>query len=122
MSGDSRVVRLRTVRAHKGRLLVTFDGVDDADAAQRFAGAVLYAPRERIPLLQGEYFDEDLVGCTVLDAGGHTYGCVERVEHYPASDMLVVGGRLVPMVDAIVRGIDTQARRILVDPPAGLLD
>lgn len=115
-------MRLRTVRAHKGRLLVTFEGVADADAAERLSGAVLYAPRERIPLADGEYFDADLVGCTVVGAGGQTYGDVERVEHYPASDMLVVGGRLVPMVAAIVRTIDTQARRIVVDAPAGLLD
>jgi len=121
-NGISQPVRLRTVRAHKGRLLVAFDGVNDAGAAQRFAGAVLYAPRERIPLDEGEFFDEDLVGCAVVGVDGKAYGNVERVEHYPASDMLVVRGRLVPMVAAIVRGIDPAARRIVIDPPAELLD
>jgi 16S rRNA processing protein RimM len=122
VNGVSRIVRLRSVRAHKGRLLVTFDGIDDADAAQQYAGAVLYAPRERVPLGEGEFFDEDLVGCSVFGAGGEAYGDVERVEHYPSSDMLVVRGRLVPMVAAIVRSVDTAARRIVIDPPAGLLD
>jgi 16S rRNA processing protein RimM len=122
VGNDSRVVRLRSVRAHKGRLLVTFEGVADAQTAQRFAGAVLYAPRERIPLGEGEFFDEDLVGCVVVGSAGEIFGDVERVEHYPASDMLVVRGRLVPMVGAIVREIDTHARRIVIDPPAGLLD
>lgn len=110
------------MRAHKDRLLVTFDGVDDADAASSFNGAVLYAARERIPLSEGEYFDEDLVGCSVIGANGQSYGKVERVEHYPSSDMLVVAGRLVPMVAAIVCTIDAQGRRIVIDPPAGLLD
>jgi len=110
------------VRAHKGRLLVRFDGVDNADAAERFIGAVLYASRERIPLADGEFFDRDLVGCTVVNEAGETYGDVERVEHYPASDMLVVRGHLVPMVAAIVRTIDVTARRIVIDPPAGLFD
>lgn len=115
-------MRLRNVRAHKGRLLVAFDGVDNAAAAKRYAGAVLYAPRERIPLAEGEFFDEDLAGCMVESADGVAYGRVERVEHYPASDMLVVGGHLVPMVAAIVRSIDTTSRRIVIDPPAGLFD
>jgi 16S rRNA processing protein RimM len=83
---------------------------------------MLYAPRERIPADEGEFFDEDLVGCAVVGVNGETYGDVERVEHYPSSDMLVVRGRLVPMVAAIVRTIDAQAQRIVIDPPAGLLD
>lgn len=122
MEGASRVVRLRSVRAHKGRLLVAFDGVDSADAAQRFAGTVLYAARERIPIADGEFFDADLAGCSVESADGVALGRVERVEHYPASDMLVVRGHLVPMVSAIVLSIDTASRRIVIDPPAGLFD
>lgn len=115
-------MRLARVRQHKGRLLVTFEGVTDADAAERFNGAVLYAPRERIPLHEGEFFDEDLVGCAVVGIDERPYGDVDRVEHYPASDMLVVRGHLVPMVAAIVRTIDTAAKRIVIDPPEGLFD
>jgi 16S rRNA processing protein RimM len=122
VNGVSRSIRLGSVRTHKGRLLVAFDGIEDADAAKAFAGAVLYAPRERIALAEGEFFDQDLVGCSVFGLRGEAFGDVERVEHYPASDMLVVRGHLVPMVGAIVRSIDTAARRIVIDPPAGLLD
>ena len=115
-------MRLRSVRPHKDRLLIAFEGVEDADAARAYAGAVLYAPRERLPLQEGEFFDADLVGCVVAGVTGEVFGDVERVEHYPSSDMLVVNGRLVPMVSAIVRSVDTAARRIVIDPPAGLLD
>ena len=121
--GDrSSQVRLTGVRAHKGRLLIRIDGVVDADAAHAYAGAVLYAARDRVPLQAGEYFDADLVGCAVHGVDGTPYGSVDAVEHYPASDMLVVDGHLVPMVAAIVRDIDTAARRITIDPPAGLFE
>jgi 16S rRNA processing protein RimM len=115
-------IRLTQVRPHKGRLLVRIEGVDDADAAAAFVGAALYAPRENVPLNDGEYFDADLVGCAVHGTDDTLYGAVERIEHYPSGDMLVVAGRLVPMVRAIVRDIDLDRRRILIDPPAGLLD
>ena len=46
---------------------------------------------------------------------------VERVEHYPASDMLVVEGHMVPMVRAIVREIELARGESSIDPPAGLL-
>jgi 16S rRNA processing protein RimM len=123
MRGDARLpVRLSAVRSHKGRLLVHLQGVDDADTAATYAGATLYAPRAAIQLSAGEYFDEDLVGCEVLGADGTAYGTVERVEHYPSSDMLVVSGRMVPMVGAIIASIDLERRRITIDPPAGLME
>lgn len=115
-------VRIHGVRPHKGRLLLQIEGVESADAAQSYVGAVLYAPRDQVTLADGEYLDDDLVGCAVYGVDGRHYGNVERVEHYPASDMLVVDGRMVPMVGAIVTRIDLADRRIAIDPPAGLLD
>ncbi len=120
--GDAFTLRLSAVRQHKERLLIRAEGVDDADAAKALAGAVLFAPRERLEVGAEEHLDADLVGCRVLGIDGTDYGTVGAVEHYPASDMLVVGKTLVPMVRAIVRDIDTAARRILIDPPAGLFE
>jgi 16S rRNA processing protein RimM len=102
-------------------LLIRVTGVEDANAAAGYAGALLYAPRAAISLHEGEYLDDDLVGCAVLGTDGKAYGNVDRVEHYPSSDMLVVNGQMVPMVAAIVIKIDLAARCILIDPPAGLL-
>jgi 16S rRNA processing protein RimM len=118
----SSSIRLTQVRPHKGRLLIRIEGVDDADTAGAFAGAALYAPRQDVVLNEGEYFDADLVGCAVWGPDDTNYGTVEGVEHYPAGDMLVVAGHLVPMVRAIVCEIDLGRRRIVIDPPAGLLD
>jgi 16S rRNA processing protein RimM len=120
--GDSSMVRVINVRPHKGRLLIRIEGVGDADTAAAYAGAVLYAPRALVPLRENEYLDDDLVGCVVHGKDGRRYGTVERVEHYPASDMLVVDGAMVPMVRAIVAEIDLDRRRIVIDPPSGLLD
>jgi ribosomal 30S subunit maturation factor RimM len=36
--------------------------------------------------------------------------------------MLVVDGRMVPMVGAIVKEVDVERRRIVIDPPEGLLE
>jgi 16S rRNA processing protein RimM len=119
---DVSTIRITSVRSHKGRLLIRIEGVEDADAADRFTGAVLQTSRDQVPLSEGEYLDDDLVGCLVHGKDGRRYGTVERVEHYPASDMLVVEGRMVPMVGAIVAEIDMDRRRIVVDPPAGLLE
>ena len=119
---ESSTIRILAARPHGRRTLIRIEGAEDAEAAARFAGAVLYAPRDRIALAANEYLDDDLVGCNVEDASGRRYGSVERVEHYPSSDMLVVGGAMVPLVSAIVSSVDIAGRRIVIDPPEGLLD
>jgi 16S rRNA processing protein RimM len=122
--GTSRALRIRSLRRHQGRPLVAFDGVDDANAAQALVGATLTIDRAAVRLARGEYFDDDLVGCVLVDPGGAVLGRVVAVEHYPAQDVLLVGNRraLVPLVRAFVKHIDVGAKRIAVELPPGLLD
>jgi 16S rRNA processing protein RimM len=124
LDGTARTLRIRTLRLHKGRPLVNFAGVDDANAAQALVGAALAIDRAAVELGRDEYFDEDLVGCTLVDEDGRELGAVVAVEHYPAQDMLRVGPRraIVPLVRAFVRRIDVAGRRIDVTLPPGLLD
>jgi 16S rRNA processing protein RimM len=119
---EASTIRIAAVRAHGRRLLLRIEGVEDADAAGRYAGARLCVDRDQIALAPGEYLDDDLIGCNVENVRGTHYGAVERVEHYPSSDLLVVGGRMVPLVSAIVTKIELRNRLIIIDPPAGLMD
>ena len=120
--GSFRDVQLAGVREHKGRLLIRLPGIESANDAQPYVGATFYADRNRIELEPGEYLDDDLVGCMLYDERDNMLGLVTGVEHYPSSDMLVVNGKLVPMVAAFIKSIDTAAKRIIADLPAGLLD
>lgn len=119
---DSVDVTIASVREHKGRLLIRFDGVESATAAQAFTGSTLYAHRDRLDVGPEEYLDVDLVGCELEDPTGAKLGTVERVDHYPASDMLIVNGKMIPMVAAFIRKIDIKAQRIVVTLPPGLID
>jgi len=102
--------------------LISIEGIEDATSAQGYAGALLTTRRDAIALEPGEYLDDDLIGCELRGVDGRDYGVVDRVEHFPASDMLVVKGKMVPMVRAIVVEIALHRQTILIDPPAGLLD
>lgn len=122
--GTARALRIRALRRHKGRPLVAFEGIDDATAAEALVGATLAIDREAVELAADEYFDADLVGCTLIDGSGNALGEVVAVEHYPAQDFLLVGPQraMVPLVRAFVQHVDVPARRITVDLPPGLLD
>ena len=95
----------------------------DADAAARYCRRRRSTRRAiESRSTPDEYLDDDSVGCTRADdVSGKRYGAVERVEHYPSSDMLVVGGRMFRWCARSLREIDVEKRRIVIDPPAGLL-
>ena len=118
----SRSVTIESVRDHKDRLLIRIEGISDASAAQSFVGGTFYADASLILLEANEYLDRDLVGCVLYDSAGKALGTVRSVEHYPSSDMLVIDGKLVPMIHQFIRSIDIAGKRITVDLPRGLLD
>jgi 16S rRNA processing protein RimM len=119
----SEVVTIESVREHKGRLLIALEEAPDATSAERFIGATFFASRDALNVEPGEFLDVDLVGCAVVGTDGRSYGTVERIEHYPSSDMLVVNGRLLPMVRAFIKSVDVKKKEIVVDElPEGLLD
>lgn len=103
-------------RPHQGRWLVTFVGVDDRNQAEALRGLVLKAePIEE----EGALWVHELIGAEVVGVDGRNYGLVEAVEANPASDLLVLAGeRLVPLVFVVHQ----QPGRVVIDPPAGLLD
>lgn len=125
--GRVRAVTVGTVRWHKGRPLVRFEGVetiDDAEALGR--GDLRVEPDQLVPLEAGTYFHHDLVGCEVVTAGGEEVGQVVKVEGPMVGSLLVVRGRrgdvLIPLAEHICVSVDPAARRIVVAPPEGLLD
>ena len=112
---------------HKGdRLLVKFEGVDSRDAAELIRGAVFVSEDQRRSLEEGEYWPQDLVGCRVVTVAGDEVGEVSEVVEGPAQDLISVDheGRtfFVPLVKEIVVEVDVDARRVTIDPPAGLVD
>ncbi len=122
--GRTRDATIAAVRRHKGRPLVRIDDIADATAAEALGHADLLIARDDAPLHDGEYFDADLVGCRLIDAGGNDRGEVVAVAHYPAQDMLVIGRArvLLPLVRAFVARVDVARKEIHVTVPPGLLD
>lgn len=114
---------------HSGRLLLTFEGYPDRTAIEQLRGQVLSAERgdDEQPEDPEEFYDSALVGCEVFDAQSNLIGVVREVAHLPAQDVLVIAAAderevLVPFVEAIVPTVDIANRRIVIDPPKGLLD
>lgn len=124
--GSDTPVEINEAWAHKGDWILKFAGIDSIDAAERFRGADLWIPEsERGVLPEGEFFESDLVGCSLIDnATGRTLGQVEGFERYggPPLMELTLDARpvLVPFVNRLCQ-VDLAARTIRVNVPDGLL-
>ncbi len=104
------------VRPHRGCHLVSFEGVDDREAAERLRGVSLEAE----PIDDaGALFVHELIGSEVVDADGVARGSVTSVEANPASDLLVVDGRYLVPVRFVVA---CSPGRVVVDTPEGLFE
>ena len=129
VNGSERTLVVARSHWHSGRLLLSFEGVHDRTQAEALRGLLLEIERadDAVPDDPEEFYDHALVGCTVALTSGEEVGTVREVVHLPAQDLLAVtlaDGReaLVPFVHAIVPEVDITARRVVIDPPPGLLD
>ena len=115
-AGTTELVVTRA-HLHGQRWIVAFSGVGTRREAEELRGQVLKA--EPQPTKRGELWVHEIVGATVFDSGGARLGEVTAVEANPASDLLVLDtGGLIPLVFVV----ESEAGRIVVDPPAGLLE
>jgi len=125
------------VGKNEGRVVLQFAGVDTISDAESIAGQDVLVPREeRRPLTDESVYISELIGCTVYD-GPMRVGVVEDVQFATTAD----GGRrledaapllavrspegdevLVPFVKAFLVAVDTEAKRIDMTLPEGLIE
>jgi 16S rRNA processing protein RimM len=119
--------RITAVRFHQGRPVMALEGVETMTDAEGLAGADLKVPqRELGPLPAQTFYHHDLVGSEVQDVQGRSIGTVTAVNGpLDRSQLVIAGARgevLVPLVAHICVEVDPAHKRIVVDPPEGLLE
>ena len=124
--GDETLT-VTSMRVQKGRPIVAFEGFATIEAVERLSGRELRVPEASLqPLGEGSYYLHQLVGCVVDTVDGNRVGTVARVEGGAGGSLLVIDGPrgevLIPLATDMCVEIDTDGRRIRVNPPEGLLD
>ncbi len=119
--------QVENVWRHGDRVVFKFQGVESIADAEKLSGADVEIPRdERAVLPDGEYYQSDLVGCSVVTRQGESIGTVQGWQEYGGPPLLEINahGRelLIPFAKSICVEIDVPGRRIVVDLPEGLSD
>ncbi|MBN2496375.1 MAG: 16S rRNA processing protein RimM [Deltaproteobacteria bacterium] len=122
---DAVAHRIRGLRVSGKHVIVSLEGVADRDAADRLKGLSVYVPRESLATCgQDEYYAEDLIGLQVVDVRGRVLGLLVEIFDNGAHEVYAVreGSQqvLLPVVDGVVKSVDLELGRMIVDPPEGL--
>jgi len=123
-----RAYQLAILSRHNDMIVAHVAGIDDRNAAEAVKGKRLYVPRGALPAPdQDEFYVSDLVGLRVEAEDGRLLGRVRAVENYGAGDLLdlaLADGRtvLVQFSREVVPIVDVAAGRLVLIPPAGLIE
>lgn len=123
---DNESYRTRSVRPHKGGLLVSLEGIDTPEQAKEFTGNLIKTdPGNLPPKEEDEYYWYELIGMAVHTHEGRFLGTVKTLIRTGANDVLEVHGELgeilLPMIDDVIREIDLERGLVIVDPLEGLV-
>ena len=109
-------------------VLLKLQGTDTLEAAQALRNQILYADRADMPLEEGEYFIQDLIGLTVVDADtGEEYGILSDVSQTGANDVYHISKpgeaeKLIPAIRDVVVETDVDGGIMRIRPLKGLFD
>jgi len=119
-----KVVKCR----EQGKLaILQLEGVTSREAAEALQGYTLWLNKTDFPQLDSdEYYWHQLEGLAVLTESGQELGKVSRLFSTAAHDIMVVTGAgheyMIPVKEDIIKNIDEQDGRVIISPPAGLLE
>ncbi len=119
---------IESARDHNGILLLKFLEIKDRTAIKGVRDTLLLAEvdMDEEALYEDEYHVQQLIGCEVLLESGLKIGTLTDVLNLPGQDLLAIAGKrgeiLIPFVADFVPEVDIQNRKIVIIPPAGLLE
>ncbi|MGI6357548.1 MAG: ribosome maturation factor RimM [Bacillota bacterium] len=108
--------------------LLKLSGVDTREQAAALVGGELQISKHQVlPLPEGSYYIFELIGLDVYTVSGERLGAVVDVLQPGANDVYVVQSPeqqelLVPAIKQVVKSINLNERRMVIEPLPGLFD
>ena len=125
--GTYTLYPVKSARLHQNDVLITLGGVEDVDAAKLLQNSYLAIDRQdRMPLPEGSYYVDDIIGCQVYE-GQELLGTVADVVETGSNDVYVLKSSAypnlcIPAIHDCILKIDVDNGRIDVSLPKGLKD
>jgi 16S rRNA processing protein RimM len=135
-TGKEIPAAIKSVRDHKGNLLLSFAEYPDRTAVEKLLGGQVFIEHTaNIELAKDEWWESDLVGMQVFTEEGLLVGVIGSVIPGPSTTLEVIPdpkfvdmsrseGKtiLIPFVESLVPTVDIKAKKVQVVDLPGLLE
>jgi len=121
-SNSLTVEYIKTLRKGIG---IKLEGIDDEETAESWRGAEILMELDELEALdESEFYEFEIEGAEVFESEGGKLGIVDRIENSTGNSLLVVKGDsgeiLIPFVAAIVKSVDIENKKIVIEKLEGL--
>ncbi|MEA5026272.1 MAG: ribosome maturation factor RimM [Erysipelotrichaceae bacterium] len=117
-------LKVISCRYHQQNALLSFEGYDNINQVEYLKGFDLFIDKSQISPLADGFYSNDLLDLPVYH-DNQLIGTVKAVEFYPAHSILRVRGTdseiLIPFIDAFIKKVDLDKKRIDVILIDGML-
>ena len=125
-NGGRRELKIEEHWFQNGRIVLKLAEIDSIENAETLRNAEICVGESESPALEpDEFYDWQLEGCDVVTVDGDSIGTVRGLMRTSGTENLVVDGDkeyLIPFAESICVEVDVEKKRIVIDPPEGLLD
>ena len=123
---QGRAVTIKSSRYRGNTVILKLDTIDNRNAAELIRGANLEVPSTELkPLPKGEYYRFQLLGLEVQNTEGKLLGQVSDVIQTGSNDVYEIssdtGKFLIPATDEVIKSIDLDKRRMVIELLKGLI-
>ncbi|KXH79959.1 ribosome maturation factor RimM [Sporosarcina sp. HYO08] len=114
-------------RRHKNFDLLTFDNHPNINDVEKYRDGILKVSENDLGNLdEGEYYYHEIIGCKVITTDGTEVGTVTEILETGANDVWTVTPEIgkpsyIPYIEDVVKEIDVEEKRIVIEPMEGLL-
>ncbi len=115
-------------RHHNGRFVVSIAGVEDPNEAKTLTNKKIYVPEDCLPKLKkNEYYSYQILGLDVFLKDGKKIGKIVHIFSTGSNDVYEIKPPkgetiLIPAIASVIKEIDVEKGRMIIEPMEGMLD
>ncbi|MFC2006231.1 ribosome maturation factor RimM [Chloroflexota bacterium] len=123
---NRQAMTIESTEWYKGKATIKLNTIDSFEEAENLKGQLIEIHHTQLqPLPEGQYYHFQLIGLEVWTIQGNLLGNITEILTTPSNDNYVVRGvigeLLIPAIDDIIKSIDMDKGRIVIEPIEGLL-